>query len=367
MEMLIFIAMMLVIVVLQAVTPYVIRRGESFGVMVGEKAANSPDLRRMKRQFLQWNVVVGITITAVATLCLAVTPNESWQATIFIISIFVILIVSFLIYIRFYKASLAWKRENLQMSGERMEIVMVETTFHRQKRTISYVWYLIPLVLIFITIGLTIIYYNQIPSQIPMHYNFANEVTRVATKSYRTVMMIPVMQMLMLGLFMFINYMMSRSKQVIDNDNPTDSMKRSVLFRLIYSKFNLCMCILLITLFMVIQLSFIFPISPTIIATMTIAVIIIIFAGLIFLMLCVGQGGSRIKLDENPQENQSRPVRSDDENWKFGVFYFNRRDPAIFIEKRFGVGWTINMARPIAWISVVAIIAIIIVISILFS
>jgi uncharacterized membrane protein len=29
------------------------------------------------------------------------------------------------------------------------------------------------------------------------------------------------------------------------------------------------------------------------------------------------------------------------------MFYFNKNDPSIFVEKRFGVGWTINFAHPI--------------------
>lgn len=367
MEMLFFIAMMLVVIALQAVTPYVIRRGESFGVMVGEKAASEPVLRKMKRQFLQWNIVIGIIITAIASAFLAMTTNENRQAAIFIIAIFAILIISFLIYLRFYKVSLVWKHENLQMSANKADIVMVDTAFHRQKLTISYAWYLIPLILIFITVGLTVIYYHQIPSQIPMQYNFDNEVTRMAAKSYRTVMMMPMMQLFMLCLFIFINYMMSRSKQVIDNDNPTDSMRRSVLFRLIYSKFNFVMCLLLILLFMVIQLSFIFAVPQTVIMLMVIAMIVIIFGGLIFLMVRVGQGGSRLNLAENGQKDKPRPVRDDDANWKLGVFYFNHKDPALFVEKRFGVGWTINMARPKAWLSIVAIVGIIIVITILFS
>ncbi|MBC1501782.1 DUF1648 domain-containing protein [Listeria weihenstephanensis] len=367
MEILFFIAMMLVVVVLQAITPYVIRRGESFGVMVGEKAANDPALRKMKRQFLNWNLIVGGLVTVFAAILLLVSTSENAQATILISAILIVIILSFLIYVRFYKASLAWKKANLQVASDKANIVMVDTTFHRQKLTISYAWYLIPLALIFITIGLTVIYYDQIPSMIPMQYNFDNEVTREAAKNYRTVMMMPMMQIVMLGLFLFINYMMSRSKQVIDNDNPTASMRRNVLFRYIYSKFNLIMGTLLIALFMVIQLSFIFSIPQIFITVMLILVLVIIFGGLIFLMVRVGQGGSGLKLEEDTQADTTKPIRDDDANWKLGVFYFNRQDPAVFVEKRFGVGWTINMARPAAWLSFVAIIAVIVIIIIIFS
>ncbi|MGH4139042.1 DUF5808 domain-containing protein [Clostridium sp.] len=35
--------------------------------------------------------------------------------------------------------------------------------------------------------------------------------------------------------------------------------------------------------------------------------------------------------------------RNDDKYWRFGIFYINKEDPTIFIEKRFGVGWTVNL------------------------
>jgi uncharacterized membrane protein len=34
------------------------------------------------------------------------------------------------------------------------------------------------------------------------------------------------------------------------------------------------------------------------------------------------------------------------------VFYFNRDDAAILVEKRFGLGYSLNFARPMAWIIV---------------
>jgi len=46
-----------------------------------------------------------------------------------------------------------------------------------------------------------------------------------------------------------------------------------------------------------------------------------------------------------PQEGD----RSPDDAWKLGLFYFNPGDPALWVEKRFGVGYTVNFARPGAW------------------
>lgn len=43
-------------------------------------------------------------------------------------------------------------------------------------------------------------------------------------------------------------------------------------------------------------------------------------------------------------------VLNDNQHWIGGVFYYNPGDPAIFVEKRIGIGFTLNMARPISWV-----------------
>ncbi|MGP6158924.1 MAG: DUF5808 domain-containing protein [Vulcanimicrobiaceae bacterium] len=60
-----------------------------------------------------------------------------------------------------------------------------------------------------------------------------------------------------------------------------------------------------------------------------------------------GQGG-----DHAPSAGPDAPAtvaigdRTQDRNWILGVFYFNRDDPSVFIQHRFGIGYTLNMARP---------------------
>lgn len=42
-------------------------------------------------------------------------------------------------------------------------------------------------------------------------------------------------------------------------------------------------------------------------------------------------------------------AKGKDEHWVAGVFYYNPQDPALWVEKRFGIGWTLNFARPASW------------------
>ncbi len=70
------------------------------------------------------------------------------------------------------------------------------------------------------------------------------------------------------------------------------------------------------------------------------------------ILMWLGQGGSRIRSLQRPEPQASQPVgdRTEDRFWKLGVFYFNRDDPSIMVEKRFGIGYTMNFAHPLAWI-----------------
>jgi uncharacterized membrane protein len=42
-------------------------------------------------------------------------------------------------------------------------------------------------------------------------------------------------------------------------------------------------------------------------------------------------------------------AKGKNEHWVAGIFYYNRQDPTLWVEKRFGLGWTLNFARPASW------------------
>ncbi len=42
----------------------------------------------------------------------------------------------------------------------------------------------------------------------------------------------------------------------------------------------------------------------------------------------------------------SAVFRDDDRYWYGGIFYNNPDDPAVFVPKRFGLGWTLNFGHP---------------------
>ena len=71
--------------------------------------------------------------------------------------------------------------------------------------------------------------------------------------------------------------------------------------------------------------------------------------GVVFWMFRVGQGGQRAVAPAARQE-----IHGDltpDHAWKVGgLWYFNPRDPAIWVENRIGPGYGLNMGNPRAWL-----------------
>jgi uncharacterized membrane protein len=78
-------------------------------------------------------------------------------------------------------------------------------------------------------------------------------------------------------------------------------------------------------------------------------VVIATTAGLLGVVATVGYA-ARTPADRT-QANQ--------EHWR-GVIYVNRDDPALFVPKRFGIGWTLNFGRPASWIVLGALVAVVI-------
>lgn len=70
---------------------------------------------------------------------------------------------------------------------------------------------------------------------------------------------------------------------------------------------------------------------------------------------------ARIRADSEPT-----PVmfRDDDQYW-YGFFYNNPDDPAMFVPKRFGLGWTLNFGHPRAKLFLITILVLMLVLGVL--
>jgi uncharacterized membrane protein len=54
----------------------------------------------------------------------------------------------------------------------------------------------------------------------------------------------------------------------------------------------------------------------------------------------------RVAVSDGPPVGDTTP----DSCWLFGRLYFNRADPVLFVEKRMGLGYTLNLGNPVSWL-----------------
>ena len=57
-----------------------------------------------------------------------------------------------------------------------------------------------------------------------------------------------------------------------------------------------------------------------------------------------GQGGALIE-EGSPQAPLTDGL-ADNTHWVWGMFYVNRDDPSMMVEKRWGIGYTLNLGNP---------------------
>ncbi|WP_062351371.1 DUF1648 domain-containing protein [Bacillus kwashiorkori] len=359
-----FIALIfLPILIITAITPYITRKTESFGVSIPSELYSNPTIASYRKAYAIQTSIIGSIFFIMAIVLSDIISKEIW-AIIFSVAIFVYMFIGFLVYYQFHKKMKQLKAEQ-NWHQTKKETVVIDTSFYQKKLTYSNRWFLIPLFMALISSAYSFMNYDKIPNQIPMQYDFSGEVTRWAEKSVGAVINFPLLQLFMIGLFIFINIIIARSKQQIDPANPKVSMEQNIIFRRRWSLFTIIGATLLVSIFIVPQISFFVSVDPTIYFIITMVIIGIIVFGAIILSITTGQGGSRVKVVKG--NNDEMINRDDDRYWKLGVFYFNREDPALFLEKRFGSGWTMNFARPLGWIILLAITLIPIIIAIITS
>ncbi len=343
--------------------PYWTRRTESFGVSIPESYYLREDLRNMRKHYVVYTGILSV-LSLVMIFLMGGLLNERTLSLGFGVITVVYIIASFFIYLYFHRRMKALKAKE-KWSKTKTQQLVVDTSFRNYRLTYSNLWFLIPLLITLVTILFTFQMYDKIPDRFPMQYNFSGEVTNWADKSYKTLLLMPVMQIYLTVIFLFTNIVISRAKQQVSAEQPERSLKQNLVFRRRWSAFTIWSGIGMVLLFSFSQYTFIYPVHGVWVMVVPLVFTFAIVAGAIVLSVSTGQGGSRVKTVSGSDGGVID--RDDDRHWKLGQIYFNPKDPALFLEKRFGVGWTVNFARPSAWVVLVVIIGLAVVLPFLFG
>lgn len=312
-----------------AFTPYLVRRNICFGISIPESEYHNPKISVLRRNYSISCLGIGLVMGIGSALCYGKLPVER-GVWIQMGGLFLYLAVTTLIYFLMRLRIRAVKQESdweigMDTDGE---------IRGEPDKIISTWWYLLYLAVIGATILAAVLKYPSLPQQIPLHYNFAGEVDRYGGKSIAIVALMPLMQLFMSLLFGGINLGIGMSGQ-------RQNFKRTRVFRRVMSISLFAIGFMVMLLFACIQLSMLSILNEALTMVMPFIFLIAVFGIFIYLGVKVGQGGSRLRIeDEGPEDRVDN-----DRHWKGGFLYFNKDDPSLFVEKRFGMGYTLNFGN----------------------
>ncbi len=343
---LLLVLMFLPVLAIMSFMPYLTRETVSFGISVSEEAFRSEPLRRMRKTYALTSLGIYTVLFILCIYSAFRSEGDIEQNGALGIYVSMMVVVSIALNLIFY-FRMKKMRPSLLSAPATKSVIAIDTGFRRNSLILSNYWFLLHAVVIVVSLILVLVNYDKIPDSIAMKFDFQGEIVSSADKSYRTVLFPNVMQVIMTLLFLFINWSILRSKQQTYAGDPERSIRQNTLFRRRWSMFTMVSGLALVLMFSFIQLNMLNPLDTDVILLVSLLIPVFIVLLAVILSFNTGQGGSRI--GRPTAGSKVQPV-DDDRYWKLGSIYFNPQDPSIFVEKRFGIGWTMNFAHPVGWI-----------------
>lgn len=334
-----------------AMSPYLTKRNIAFGVTILEEHFKNEKIAKIRRHFVVNIICLGLILMVGSIIAenTFITPFP----TIFLnIGIFLLLIATFVLY------AYENKRVKAIVSIENLEEIkkpfynVTNIDFDNKKMLPSPLYFISYLIIIVITFLIGVKYYNMMPQNVPMHYDFYGNVTNYANKSFKLILFAPMVQFFMSVVFIFSYIVILKAKPNIDPQNLEKSLEQNRVFKYSWAMFLIVSGFLMHIIFFVMQLSMVSLITSFNVIIITPFLLSgLMIVGSIVLSLKLGQGGFKYKGYYDKNNNFSN--RNDDKYWKLGMFYYNPEDTSLFVEKRFGIGWTNNFAKPMSYVIII--------------
>ena len=338
---------------LNYIMPSILRKNVFFGVTVPTNAKKENELVDILKQYRK-RIVAGFIVLSVFYFISSTLIAFNKFNVIILATLTLYIIYLYFIYMDAWKKTKQVKKQkNWDIKSK--NIAVASLNIKAIKTKISVAWFMLYPILIAVLGYIAYRYYLVAPDKIPLNYDFAGNITNYVDKSLR--IFIPtLLTQCGIALLMFVLYFVNNRARVdIDPDNVTISGIQTAKYKYRWSIFVYVVGLTIILSFGFIQIAIIAVFSPTIIAITPIALTVFILAYALVLAIKTGQSGNRIKIGtENEQEIATK---KDDDYWVGGLFYNNPNDPSLFIEKRSGIGYTINFGSKISWLLLAILIA----------
>jgi uncharacterized membrane protein len=341
--------------------PRISRKGLLFGVYVGEEAFGSEEARRITRSWYR-----GMTFWLLLSMAAAVLGAMFIKpAPVGTIGAMFLLLIGFLVeYLRAYR------------SAGRLAPQIAPPPMAAQIPTGEPLSLPLPLIAMALALAgglFALAYawsrYDQLPGLVPTHFGISGHPDAWKPRSFFTVMLLPLMSLIMGVGLAGIAFLTGQAKRAIRFRDQGVSFAAQQRFRSAMANFLAIISILVTAMLTLLSVASIrvamkeAPALPVAFMGLTGLLLVVALGGSIYIALKYGQGGSR--LERSAADAPLTDGLADNRFWVLGMFYVNRDDPSLFVERRFGLGYTINFGNPKAVMLMVGFLGIVILVSLI--
>jgi uncharacterized membrane protein len=331
--------------------PALVPRSVPFGVRIPGARAKAPVIARQRRRYRYG--VAAITL-AVAAVVLA-TGNRPPLGGL---GVAAELAGAFALFQVARRRIMAVKHRERWFGGLR-QVVVADTSLRTDPEPFPWRWAVPSIALTAATVVIGILRSPHLPARLPVHFDVAGHADRYAPTSPAAVFGPVAAQVVGTALLVGLAALVLRSKVQLDAEEPQTAGARHRRFvssgarALLLAAACLSVTLLLTSLT---AWKLINPNRPAgaLVAIMPLLGVVVFVA----VLVRVGQSGSRLRIRASPGSGSARRAtavnRDDDRYWRLGLLYVNRDDPSLLVPHRFGLGWTLNLARPAAWAIIAA-------------
>lgn len=368
----VLIAVIPVVGVLAAFMPYLMPKRECFAVTVPDYAQRDPEVRGFKRRYA--GIMLGLAALCTVA-CVLPWVLDSGAGSGFASVVAVVMVVgTLLLCAASYGLMLYFRSKVMALKVRRGWVAVAAKTaspigHEAVPRPLSLRWDLLFLLRIGICLAVCLLGYSSIPDQIPMKVGMDGQVTSYVQKSLLAACFPAFAVAFIDGILAFSHWRILHSKRFVDPSMPAASSWAYGMFARAQSMLLVVGGVLLGGVGVVMGLSFVGAMTLWQAAVWSLVLVMFVVIGSLAMSVVYGQNGSRLIAEVGACESAGSAgedssvasdagagaswatslLRDNDRYWKLGVFYFNREDPSLFLPGRFGIGWTMNWARPAAW------------------
>lgn len=313
-----------------------------FGVSITPDYIGKEDFKLLDKEYKKFLSIGFLSIFLICLFFIFILDKGSFAFTFFILSA---IAYNFLVYIKIHnktkdlknKLLETFKDSDINLSSK--SIIDVKFINEKDKiiKKFKYI-YLIPIFIIFIVSIFTFINYSKISNMVPIHWDFMGVADEFIEKSYINIILLIFAQFALSILLSFISLSSIKSRVRIDPENIEQSRLDNIKY---LNKIGYTFLSVILSINLILTNSLIASIyGPNLNIAVSILTFLVTILSTIYLIF------TYVKSPNSKATSSYSP--DDDENyWIWGSIYNNPNDPSFMVQKRFGVGWTINIATPL--------------------